>query len=71
MQKCSETRVGVTEVLRTINTVSEYLLNTYSSVLRCVRGVNAAARAFGEATLARELAAEHSCGRWATLSRQA
>jgi hypothetical protein len=30
-----------------------------------------AARAFGEAALARELAAEHSCGRWATLGGQA
>jgi hypothetical protein len=37
--------VGVTEVLRNINTVSEYMRNTYSSELRCVRGVNAAAAA--------------------------
>ena len=33
--------MSVTEALRNITTVSEYVRNTYSNVLRCVRGVNA------------------------------
>ena len=37
----SETLVGVTEALRIINTVSEYLGNIDTSGPRCARGVNA------------------------------
>ena len=35
--------MGVTEALRIINTVSEYLRNINTGGPRCVRGVNAAA----------------------------
>ena len=41
----SETLVGVTEALRIINSVSEYLRNIDTGGPRCVRGVNAAAYA--------------------------
>ena len=37
----SETLVGVTEALRIINTVSEYLGNIDTGGPRCARGVNA------------------------------
>jgi hypothetical protein len=40
----SETLVGVTEILRIIKTVSEYLSNIDTGGPRCVKGVNAAVR---------------------------
>ena len=40
----SETLVGVTETLRIINTVSEYLRNIDTGGPRCARGVNAPPR---------------------------